>query len=103
MSPEKVQLILLHAWIVVPIPEPEKMPSPTPIKCVLGGKTQVVGMTIVPAGNRIVEGTLTDVLPLFQGVHPAAQLIVVLPELRPRASMTAPMEGYEYDDELKIP
>jgi len=32
MSPEKVQPELLQAWIVVPIPELEKMLSPIPIK-----------------------------------------------------------------------
>jgi hypothetical protein len=93
MSPEKVQLTLLHAWIVVPTPELEEMLSPTPIKWVFWGKTQLVGITMVPAGNKIVEGTLTKALPLFQGVHPAEQLIEVLTELRPRASMTAPALG----------
>jgi hypothetical protein len=79
--------------------------SPTPIRVVLLGRTQVVGMTMVPAGSRSVEGTLTKVVPLFQGVVPVAQVMLKpeMLELRPRASMTAPPDGYVYEVELKIP
>ncbi|MGA8490545.1 MAG: hypothetical protein WB711_09005 [Terriglobales bacterium] len=63
--------------------------SPSPINVVFVGKTHVVGMTMVPAGRRTVEGLLRKVVPLFQGVVPAAQVMLapVVPGI-PRASIT---------------
>src|SRR6202035_5309576 len=80
------------------------MLSPTPISAVLAGKPQVTGMTMVPAGSRIVEGTLTKVLPLFQGVVPAAQVMLKpeMLELSPRASMTVPVDD-GYDESFRMP
>ena len=78
--------------------------SPTPIRVVLLGRTQVVGMTMVPAGSETVDGTLTKVLPLFQGVQavdPVKQFMLVLVEFSPRASITAPLAGY--DNPLRMP
>jgi hypothetical protein len=51
-------------------------------------------MMIVPAGNRIVDGLLRNVVvPLFHGVVPAAQVMLVLLEFNPRASTTALDDG----------
>src|ERR1700722_12666793 len=105
MVPEKP----LAAWIVVPGVEmrvPEEyvgMPSPSPIRCVLLGKIHglelgiMIGLGVAPpvAGSRMVEGTLTKVAPLFQGVVPAAHVIFVpVVPGSPRASITAPELGY---------
>ena len=48
----------------------------------------------------MVEGTLTVVLPLVQGLVVAAQIMFVLLELRPRASITVPVDD-GYDEALK--
>jgi hypothetical protein len=79
--------------------ERERLGHP-PIRCVFGGRTQLVEMTIgvklLPppvAGSRMFEGELTVVVPLFHGVFPAAQVKAVVP-LMLRASITAPAAGY---------
>ena len=75
---------------------PER-PSPSPIKCVLLGKTHVleimIGVAEVPlpvAGSRMVVGG-GFVIPAH-GLAVQTMLVPVLPG-RPRASMTAPPGG----------
>src|ERR1700730_6611379 len=47
----------LGATSVVPGVKPvEGMLLPTPIRCVLGGKFHVEGMTMVPAGSKMFDG-----------------------------------------------
>src|ERR1700723_2341385 len=73
--------------------ELEGMPSPSPIRCVLLGKTHVEEITIgfAPvAGNRIVAGGGL-VIPAH-GLAEHVMLVLVVPG-RPRASMTAPVDG----------
>ena len=78
----------------------EGMPSPSPISRVLLGKAQgveiMIGVGVAPpvAGNRMVEGG--GLLIPAHGLGLAVvQVMLVLTELRPRASMTAPPVGYE--------
>ena len=83
LLPEKPDLF---AWIVVP----DEMLSPSPIRCVLGGRSHDFAVTIVPAGNRTTEGEVT-VIPA-QGLTMHVMLVPVVPG-RPRASMTPPPLG----------
>ncbi|HXM19763.1 MAG TPA: hypothetical protein VN948_00685 [Terriglobales bacterium] len=73
------------------------MLSLSPINFVLGGKTHVEGMTIgavAVAGSRMVEGG--GLLIPAQGLGlVVVHVMLVLPELSPRASITAPADGYE--------
>jgi len=68
------------------------------MRCVFTGNTQpveiTIGVKLLPApvaGRRMVEGTLAKVMPLFQGVVPAAHVSAA--PLMPRASTTAPAAG----------
>jgi hypothetical protein len=56
------------------------------------GTIHPLGIVIVPAGSRMVEGFVVLALPCTQGV-PDVQVMLVLPELSPRASTTPPLEG----------
>jgi len=92
MVPEKP----LAAWMVVPgVRLLEGMPSPSPISRVLFGKTHpepdgiTIGVVAPVAGSRMVDGGGL-VIPAH-GL--AKQVMFVLEELRPRASMTAPAAG----------
>jgi hypothetical protein len=84
------------SWILVPGKAPELggMPSPSPIKRVLLGKTHVPGIPIVPAGKRIVEGGGL-VIPVhgLGCVEEQVMLVGGVVKGRPRASMTAPVDG----------
>jgi len=77
----------------------EEMVSPSPIKCVLGGKAHTDGILIgvvgVVAGSRMVEGG--GLLIPYHGlglVVVQAILVAGLVKGSPRASMTAPVAGY---------
>jgi hypothetical protein len=91
---------LLDAWIVVPEPELPVTTFPlSPISLVLFGNTHeaetTMGLPCV-AGSRMVEGSGL-VIPA-QGL--AVHVMLVLPELRPRASMTAPVDGKVVADKI---
>ena len=64
--------------------------SPSPIRWVLAGKIHDLGMRMVPAGKRIVDGGGLVIPAHGLAVH--CMLVVVVPG-RPRASMTAPADG----------
>jgi hypothetical protein len=77
----------------------EEMLSPSPIKCVLGGKAHTDGILIgaagVVAGSRMVEGGGLTIPAHGLGLA-VVQVILVAGVVkgRPRASMTAPVAGY---------
>src|SRR5580704_4256375 len=84
---------LLPAWMVVAGVELEGMPSPSPIRCVLEGRTHVELMMMVPAGSSTKAGGTA--VP-FHSIVPAGHVSAGEP-LIPRASITAPVAGYWYD------
>src|SRR5580704_1231762 len=93
--------------MVVPGVKPEAgMPSPSPIRRVLAGKIHgveiMIGVAVVPpvAGSRMVEGAVTVVLPSVHGL-PWVHFRLVAP-LMPRASITAPVEGYTATPHLLV-
>jgi hypothetical protein len=90
------QLEVVHARITVP----PVVPYPSPMSLVLLGKIQVLGMVMVAAGSRIVEGG--GVAIPAHGLIEHFMLVPVFPG-RPRASMTAPAGGYCVLVLLKIP
>jgi hypothetical protein len=57
---------------------------------------------MTPAGRRMLDGSLIAVEPLFHGVVPEAQVMLVLVAPgSPRASITAPELGYEEEDNMR--
>jgi hypothetical protein len=70
---------------------PER-PSPWPMRCVLFGSIHVEEIPMVPVGKRMVEGGGLAIP--AQGLAAQVMLVPVAPG-SPRASMTAPVEGYE--------